>query len=141
MDYPEETKRCRVDGMVNHAHKLPASNQIEAADIIAAIGELGDRMDRRFAKNEADLAEIKSDIVTIKADIVTIKADIAVNTADIAIIKTELKEQHRDITKLQQETARIDGRVSQLPTLVQLASMIFGILGASIVLIRFGSGH
>jgi len=36
---------------------------------------------------------------------------------DIAEIKSVLKDQHRDIAKMQLNVARLDGRVSQLPTI------------------------
>ncbi len=60
---------------------------------------------------------------------------------DIADIKGVLKDQHRDIAKLQQDAARLDGRVSLLPTLWQLAALIFAIFGASFVLMRFAPPH
>ena len=39
------------------------------------------------------------------------------------------------------EFGELKGRVSQLPTLWQLAGLIFAIFGAAFVLIRFASGH
>jgi len=39
------------------------------------------------------------------------------------------------------EVAEIKGRVSQLPTLFQVATLVFAIFGAAFVLIRFASPH
>ena len=60
-------------------------------------------------------------------------------------IESEQKEQRKDIAKLQQDAARIDGRLIELSTRVPaiwtIAALIFAIFGASFVLIRFASGH
>lgn len=92
--------------MASPAPKPPAGNTPDSADILAAIRDLGDRMERRFEK-----------------------------------VETSIKEQGRDISKLQQDVARVDGRVSQLPTLWQIAGLIFAIFGAAFVLIRFAPPH
>lgn len=66
----------------------------------------------------------------------------------LARIETEQKEQRRDIVKLKEDVAEIKGRMigiegqlRQIPTLWQIAALIFAIFGASFVLIRFASGH
>ncbi len=106
--------------MASPARTPPTGNRPDTADILAAITDLGDRMERRFASVEA-----------------------------------EQKEQRRDIAKVQQDLAKLDGRISgvdgrlagiegqlrQIPTLYQLAGLIFAIFGAAFVLIRFASGH
>jgi hypothetical protein len=62
-------------------------------------------------------------------------------TADIADVKGE-QRRLADIQRKQgEDIARLEGKISQLPTLYQLAGLIFAIFGASFVLIRFASGH
>jgi hypothetical protein len=99
--------------MASPAPKPPAGNPNDTAAILAAIRDLGDRMERRFAN-----------------------------------VETEQKEQRREIGKVQQDVVRIEGRLAgiegqlrQIPTLYQLAGLIFAIFGAAFVLIRFASGH
>jgi predicted nuclease with TOPRIM domain len=74
-----------------------------------------------------------------------LEAAIARITDELGDIKVEQKEQRRDIVKLQQDVARIDGRLSELsarvPTIWTIAALIFAIFGAAFVLIRFASGH
>jgi hypothetical protein len=63
-------------------------------------------------------------------------------------IEAEQKEQRRDIATLKEGVARLEGRMTgiegqlrQIPTLYQLAGLIFAIFGAAFMLIRFASGH
>ncbi|MEI6559123.1 MAG: hypothetical protein WCO00_12025 [Rhodospirillaceae bacterium] len=51
-----------------------------------------------------------------------------------------VEERLRDMPTAK-EFGELKGRVSQLPTLWQLAGLIFAIFGAAFVLIRFASGH
>jgi hypothetical protein len=92
--------------MAAPAPKPPAGNHTDTADILAAIRDLGDRMERRFSQVEADIAKLDE----------------------------RQRKQGEDVSELK-------GRVSMLPTTVQLAGLIFAIFGASFVLIRFASGH
>lgn len=85
--------------MAAPAQKPPAGNDIDTAEIVAAIHQLGERMERRFEKMD-----------------------------------DRLRKQGEDIAELK-------GRVSQLPTLYQIAGLVFAIFGAAFVLIRFASGH
>ncbi|NYZ11182.1 hypothetical protein HL658_01365 [Azospirillum sp. RWY-5-1] len=85
--------------MASPAPKPPAGNTPDNAAVLAAIGELGDRMERRFEK---------------------------------------LDERMR---RLETDGAEMKGRVSQLPTLWQVAALIFAIFGAAFTLIRFAPPH
>ncbi|MFZ4703293.1 MAG: hypothetical protein ACOYMG_24890 [Candidatus Methylumidiphilus sp.] len=51
------------------------------------------------------------------------------------------RKQGEDITELKGRMAGIEGQLRQIPTLYQLAGLIFAIFGAAFVLIRFASGH
>ncbi len=69
-------------------------------------------------------------------------------TEDVGEIKDDVKKLDDRLRKVETDVARIDGRLTgiegqlrQIPTLWQLAGLIFAIFGASFVLIRFASGH
>jgi chromosome segregation ATPase len=67
-------------------------------------------------------------------DIVT---DIRTELADI---RTELKSMRQDLTKLMIDLARVDRRVSQMPTLIQLVTVVIAIWGMAFATPRF-AGH
>jgi hypothetical protein len=46
----------------------------------------------------------------------------------------------QDVTKLMIDSARIDGRVSQMPTLIQLVTVVIAIWGMAFATLRF-AGH
>jgi len=60
-------------------------------------------------------------------------------------IEDEQKEQRRDIARLQQDVARIDGRLIELsarvPSIWTLAALIVSLFGAGFALIHFAGGH
>ncbi len=60
-------------------------------------------------------------------------------------MESEQREQRKDIAKLQQDVARIDGRLiglpARVPSIWTIAAMIVSLFGAAFVLIRFASGH
>lgn len=60
-------------------------------------------------------------------------------------MESEQREQRKDIAKLQQDVARIDGRLIELsarvPSIWTIAAMIVSLFGAAFVLIRFAGGH
>jgi hypothetical protein len=64
-----------------------------------------------------------------------IVADIRSELADIGL---ELKAMRQDVLKLQIDLARIDGRVSQMPTLIQLITVVVAIWGMAFATLRFG---
>ena len=64
-----------------------------------------------------------------------IVADIRSELADIG---SELKAMRQDVLKLQIDLARIDRRVSQMPTLIQLITVVVAIWGMAFATLRFG---
>lgn len=83
--------------MASPLPKPPVGN--DTAEILSAIRDLGDRIERRFEKIDERLRTLET------------------------------------------EGAEMKGRVSQLPTLYQIAGLIFAIFGAAFVLIRFAPPH
>lgn len=61
---------------------------------------------------------------------------------DVGEIKEILKRLEPALTKLTVDVAEVKGKVSQMPTMWQLAALIVGIFGLAFTLLRFGlSGH
>ncbi|MEI8394143.1 MAG: hypothetical protein WCF85_05365 [Rhodospirillaceae bacterium] len=116
------------------ARKLPTAPQTDPAAILAAINELGERMERRFAKVETALAKVETTVTKVETAIVKVEAD-------VTEVKAAQKDQGKDIYKIQLDLARLDGRVSLIPNLIQVAGLVFVIFSASFVLIRVASGH
>ena len=56
----------------------------------------------------------------------------------IARLEEDSKEIRADLKSLRVDAAEIKGRISQLPTIWQLISLVFGILGGAFVIAKFG---
>jgi hypothetical protein len=56
--------------------------------------------------------------------------------SDLADIRSELKAMRQDMTKLAIDLARVDGRVSQMPTLIQLVTVVIAIWGMAFATLR-----
>jgi hypothetical protein len=56
----------------------------------------------------------------------------------IARLEEDSKEIRADLKALRVDAAEIKGRISQLPTIWQLISLVFGILGGAFVIAKFG---
>jgi hypothetical protein len=56
-------------------------------------------------------------------------------------IQSEQRRFGEKLANLEGRMTGIEGQLRQIPTLYQLAGLIFAILGAAFVLIRFASGH
>jgi hypothetical protein len=72
--------------------------------------------------------------------VVGIQSDIKAMRRDIAALVSGLTSLRQDVTKLMIDSARIDGRVSQMPTLIQLVTVVIAIWGMAFATLRF-AGH
>lgn len=86
-------------------------------------------LDARVSRLEDQMSEIRSALVSIKADLVH-----APKTSDLTAIRG-------DIGSIRADVARLDGQLSQLPTILQLVGIVITTwsAGAAIVftLLRF----
>lgn len=86
-------------------------------------------LDARVSRPEDQMSEIRSALTAIKADLAH-----APKAADLTAIRS-------DFASLKADVARLDGRLSQLPTLLQLVGIVITTwsAGAAIVftLLRF----
>jgi hypothetical protein len=62
-------------------------------------------------------------------------------TTRIERLEGSVKQIETDIKSLVKEVHEIKGRVSQLPTFVQVIGLVFAIFGAAFALLRFGIPH
>ncbi len=76
-------------------------------DTLRSVLRILERMDRRFASVEADVATLKTDMISVKTDVATLKSDVATLKtdtvsvkADIATLKTDLVSVKADIETL-----------------------------------------
>ena len=99
--------------MANPARKPPTGTTIDTADILAAISDLGDRMERRFSKVEADIAKIDD----------------------------RQRKVENDVSEMKGRLTGIEGQLRQIPTVWTISALIFTIFGASFALIRYAMGH
>lgn len=58
--------------------------------------------------------------------------------ARIPHLEEDSKENKADLKALRVDSAEIKGRISQLPTIWQMISLVFGILGGAFVIVKFG---
>ena len=82
---------------------------------------------------EARLTAVENAVIEIRSEIADIRSE-------IGDIHSELKAMRQDLTKLLVDLARIDGRVSQMPTLIQLVTIVIAIWGMAFATLRF-AGH
>ncbi len=115
-----DPSRAHIQAMAAPAPKPPAGTPSDTADVLAAIRDLGDRMERRFGKVETDITKLDERQRKIEMEIVRLDGR---------------------ISGVDGRLAGIEGQLRQIPTLYQLAGLIFAIFGAAFVLIRFASGH
>jgi hypothetical protein len=109
--------------MAAPAPKPPTGNtNDEALEILRRLEPVLSKLDDRTQRIEAEQRR--------QADVQRKQGE------DLAELRGQLKS-----VAMKEDVARIDGRVSQLPTLWQLAGLIFAIFGAAFVLIRFAGGH
>ncbi|MEI6559087.1 MAG: hypothetical protein WCO00_11845 [Rhodospirillaceae bacterium] len=134
--------------MASPARKPPAGTSSDTADILAAIHDLGERMERRFAKVETTVGNLGASVGALETTVGSLGASVSRLETDVAEIRGEQKEHRRDTGRLQQDVAELKGRIPGIegqlrliPTLWQLAWLIFAIFGASFVLIRFAGPH
>jgi chromosome segregation ATPase len=111
-------------------------------------------MEARVARLEGAITEISSALMAIRQDAADSKAEQKTIRQEVAALVGGLNSLRQDVTKLAQDVtkltqdvtkltvdlARIDGRVSQMPTLIQLITVVVAIWGMAFATLRF-AGH
>jgi hypothetical protein len=84
-------------------------------------------MEARVTALEAAVGEILAELRGMRQDMTGLKQDVA-----------DLKSTTR---KVELDLARMDGRVSQMPTLLQLITVVIAIWGMAFATLRFAGVH
>jgi Mg2+ and Co2+ transporter CorA len=82
---------------------------------------------------EARVAQLEEIVSDIRSELKTMRQAIEVLTQEVAALKATT-------LKMQIDLARMDGRVSQMPTLLQLITVVIAIWGMAFATLRF-AGH
>ena len=93
-------------------------------------------MEARIHALEAIIGEVRAELKAMRHDI----ADLKMMRQDIASLKQDVGELKATTLKMQIDLARLDGRVSQMPTLLQLITVVVAIWGMAFATLRF-AGH
>ena len=88
-------------------------------------------MEARLQALEAIVAEIRSALADLRSEFKSMRQDISSLKQDVADLKATT-------LKVQIDLAKIDGRVSQMPTLLQLITAVIAIWGMAFATLRFG---
>jgi septal ring factor EnvC (AmiA/AmiB activator) len=120
--------------MAAPARTPPAGNTTDSSDILAAILELGERMERRFAKVETDIAKLETGLGKVETGLAKVETG-------LAKLDERQRKQSEDIARIEGRLTGVEGMLRQIPTHWQLTGLIFAIFTGSFVLIRFAGGH
>ncbi len=78
---------------------------------------------------KTDVSTLKTDVGTLKADVSTLKADVGTLKADVGSVSTRLQKiEIEALPALRVEIAELKGRVTQLPTAIQLIGFLMAVL-------------
>ncbi len=111
--------------MTGFAPRIPTND--EALDILRRIEPVLSGITNRLDGIDKRLDGLESRVARVEEDL---------HRQGEAILKMQ-----DTMIKIQIELGELRGRVTRLPTLYQLATLIFAIFGASFVQIRFASGR
>jgi hypothetical protein len=73
----------------------------------------------------------------LEESVTEIRAGIKANPAESGRIGCSAEQLAQDVAKLTVDLARIDGRVSQMPTLIPLITVVVAIWGMAFATLRF----
>jgi regulator of replication initiation timing len=97
-------------------------------------------MEARVQALETVVGQILAEMKAIRqelGDLKSIRQDVAGLKQDVSGIKQEVADLRATNLKIQIDLARIDGRVSQMPTLIQLVTVVIAIWGMAFATLRF----
>lgn len=85
-------------------------------------GPYGGGMEARVVRLEAGLSDIKATLARLEPVLSQVSKDLGQLSKDVAEIKT------KDLVELKVAAAKLEGRVSQLPSTVQLLGFVLAVL-------------
>jgi uncharacterized coiled-coil protein SlyX len=96
-------------------------------------------MEARVARLEAGVSDIKMTLARLEPVLGQMSKELGLLRSDLVDIRSDLKDLRSDVTDLRSKdlvdvkvaVAKLEGRVSQLPTTVQMLGFIFIVLAAA----------
>ncbi|AMC12652.1 hypothetical protein [Liberibacter crescens] len=118
--------------MSNTAEKRESYDRTNDHEVRITLLERGlENIDKRFDKLEA---KIDTSIAALSKEIA------AVNTN----LSAKIEVQGKEIAEIKGKILGIEGKLTNIPTTIQIVTIIFVVMGASFTLLRFGApflGH
>ena len=90
---------------------------------------------------EARVTALESAVGEILTELRAMRQDMATLTQGMTGLKQEVADLRATNHKIEIDLARIDGRVSQMPTLIQLVTVVIAIWGMAFATLRFAGVH
>jgi regulator of replication initiation timing len=90
---------------------------------------------------EARVTALEAAVGEILTELRAIRQDMAALIQDVTGLKQEVADLRATNVKIQIDLARVDGRVSQMPTLIQLVTVVIAIWGMAFATLRFAGVH
>jgi septal ring factor EnvC (AmiA/AmiB activator) len=98
-------------------------------------------MEARVTALEAAVGEILAELRAIRQDMSGLKQDVTSLKQEMIGLKREVADLQATNHKIEIDLARIDGRVSQMPTLLQQITVVIAIWGMAFATLRFAGVH
>jgi chromosome segregation ATPase len=92
------------------------------------------------ADSKAEQKTIRQEVAALVGGLNSLRQDVTKLAQDVTKLTQDVTKLTQDVTKLTVDLARIDGRVSQMPTLIQLITVVVAIWGMAFATLRF-AGH
>jgi hypothetical protein len=89
----------------------------------------------------AELRAKRQDITGLIQDVTGLKQDVTGLKQDVTGLKQDVTDLKSTTRKMELDLARMDGRVSQMPTLLQLITVVLAIWGMAFATLRFAGVH
>ncbi len=98
-------------------------------------------MEARVTVLESAIGEILAELRAMRQDITGLIQDVTGLKQDVTGLKQDVTELKSTTRKMELDLARMDGRVSQMPTLLQLITVVVAVWGMAFATLRFAGVH
>jgi septal ring factor EnvC (AmiA/AmiB activator) len=93
---------------------LNAALRDQTEQICEIISDFYSRVDERFNKVEADIADLKNDVAILKKDVSLLKDDVAILKKDVSLLKDDVAILKKDVSSLKKTTTNIDDKLAEV---------------------------
>ena len=98
-------------------------------------------MEARVTALESAIGEILAELRAMRQDMTALIQDVTGLKQDVTSLKQNVTDLTSTTRKMELDLARMDGRVSQMPTLLQLITVVLAIWGMAFATLRFAGVH